>query len=59
VGSPGWTRAHPRCATVNVERHEVGSVVCVRDTDMKQAWFLATKSTDETARDLIRFYGVR
>jgi hypothetical protein len=34
-------------------------VVCVRDTDMKQAWFLATKSTDETARDLIRFYGVR
>jgi hypothetical protein len=31
----------------------------VREKDMKQAWCLATNSTDETAKDLIRFYGAR
>jgi hypothetical protein len=34
-------------------------VVCVRETDMKQAWCLATNSTDETAKDLTWFYGSR
>src|SRR5271167_4216819 len=48
-----------RGAKVTAERYEVGTVVCVRDTDMKQAWCLATNSTDETARDLTRFYGSR
>jgi len=48
-----------RCAKVTAERHQVGTVVCVRDTDMKQAWCLATNSTDETAKDLMRFYGAR
>jgi hypothetical protein len=44
---------------VTAERHEVGTVVCVRETDMKQSWCLAASSTDETARDLTWFYGSR
>jgi hypothetical protein len=48
-----------RGATVTAERYEVGTVVCVRETDMKQAWCLAASSTDETARDLTWFYGSR
>ena len=58
VGASGRARTL-RCAKVTAERHEVGTVVCVRDTDMKQAWCLATNSTDETAKDLMRFYGAR
>jgi hypothetical protein len=38
---------------VTAERYEVDTVVCVRETDMKQSWCLAASSTDETARDLI------
>ena len=34
-------------------------MVCVRETDRKQAWCLAASSTDETAKDLTRFYGSR
>ena len=48
-----------RGAKVTAEHCEVGTVVCVRDTDMKQAWCLATNSTDETAKDLTRYYGSR
>jgi hypothetical protein len=53
-----WVRTL-RGATVTAERYEVGTVVCVRETDMKQAWCLAASSTDETARDLTWFYGSR
>jgi hypothetical protein len=56
---PGGRARTLRCAKVTAERHEVGSVVCVREKDMKQAWCLATNSTDETAKDLMRFYGAR
>src|SRR5919199_489535 len=59
-----WVRSDGRArtlrgATVTAERHEVGTVVCVRETDMKQAWCLAASSTDETAKDLTWFYGSR
>jgi hypothetical protein len=56
---PGGRARTLRCAKVTAERYEVGTVVCVRDKDMKQAWCLATNSTDETAKDLTRFYGAR
>jgi len=58
VGTTGRARIL-RCAKVTAERHEVGTVVCVREKDMKPAWCLATNSTDETAKDLTRFYGAR
>ena len=56
---PGGRARILRCAKVTAERHEVGTVVCVRDTEMKQAWCLAASSSDETAKDLTRFYGSR
>ena len=59
-----WVRSDGRArtlrgATVTAERQEVGTVVCVRETDMKQAWCLAASSTDETAKHLTWFYGSR
>ena len=48
-----------RCAKVTAEGYEVGTVVCVQDTEMKQAWCLAAGSTGETAKDLTRYYGSR
>ena len=59
-----WVRPDGRArtlrgATVTAERHEGGTVVCVRETDMKQSWCLAASSTDETAKDLTWFYGSR
>ena len=59
-----WVRPDGRArtlrgATVTAERYEVGTVVCVREKDMKQAWCLAASSPDETARDLTWFYGSR
>ena len=56
---PGGRARTLRCAKVTAECYEVGTVVCLRDKDMKQAWCLATNSTDETAKDLTRFYGAR
>jgi hypothetical protein len=37
----------------------VGTVVCVQDKDMKQAWCLAASSPDATARTLMNLYGKR
>ena len=74
-----WVRPDGRArtlrgATVTAERYEVGTVVCVREPDMKQSGTaspsfppggrlrrrcLAASSTDETARDLTWFYGSR
>ena len=56
---PGGGARILRCAKVTAEHYEVGTVVCVRDKDMKQAWCLATNSTDETAKDLTWYYGSR
>ena len=58
VGSGGRAKVL-RGAQVTAERHEVGTVLCVRDKDMKQAWCLATSRAKATANDLKRLYGKR
>jgi hypothetical protein len=59
-----WVRAGGRArvlrgAEVTADRYPVGTVVCVQDPDMKQAWCLAASSTDATAKHLIGYYGRR
>jgi hypothetical protein len=44
---------------VTADRYPVGTVVCVRDPEMKQAWCLAASSTEATAKDLTVYYGSR
>jgi Transposase DDE domain len=56
---PGGRATVLRGALVTAERYQVGSVVCVRDKDMKQAWCLATSYTDATASTLKSLYGKR
>ena len=56
---PGGRARTLRGAKVTADRYGVGTVVCVRDKDMKQAWRLAASSSDETAKDLTRYYGSR
>jgi Transposase DDE domain len=58
VGAGGRARVL-RGATVTAERHEVGTVVCVRAKDMKQPWCLAASGTDEPARALTNLYAKR
>jgi hypothetical protein len=48
-----------RGAEVTADRYRVGTVVCVQDPKMKQAWCLAASSTDATAKQLTRLYGRR
>ena len=47
---PGGRARVLRGALVTAERYQVGTVLCVQDKEMKQAWCLATSSTDATAR---------
>ena len=59
-----WVRAGGgarvlRGALVTADRYPVGTVVCVQDKAMKQAWCLAASSTDATARQLTGYYGRR
>ena len=59
-----WVRSGGRArvlrgAAVTADRYPVGTVVCVQDPDMKQAWCLAASSTDATAKHLIGYYGRR
>jgi hypothetical protein len=56
---PGGRASVLRGAVVTAERYQVGTVVCVRDKDMKQAWCLATNLTDATAGFLKELYGRR
>jgi hypothetical protein len=56
---PGGRASVLRGALVTAERYQVGTVVCVRDKDMKQAWCLATNLTDATASFLKELYGRR
>jgi len=56
---PGGRAALLRGALVTAERSQVGSVLCVRDKDMKQAWCLATNLTEVTASFLKGLYGKR
>jgi hypothetical protein len=58
VGRGGRARVL-RDALVTAERYRVGSVLCVQDKAMKQAWCLATSSTDDTAKALMKLYGKR
>jgi hypothetical protein len=56
---PGGRARVLRGAAVTADRYPAGTVVCVQDPDMKQAWCLAASSTDATARHLIGYYGRR
>src|SRR5271165_471871 len=48
-----------RGTTVTADRYPVGTVVCVQDPDMEQAWCLAASSTDATVKHLTGYYGRR
>ena len=59
-----WVRSGGRArvlrgAEVTADRYKVGTVVCVQDPDMKQAWCLAASSADASARQLTGYYGRR
>jgi hypothetical protein len=56
---PGGRATLLRGASVTADRYQVGSVLCVRDKDMKQSWCLATNLTDATANFLKSLYGGR
>lgn len=56
---PGGRAAVLRGARVTADRYQVGTVVCVRDKDMKGAWCLATSYKDATAGFLKGLYGKR
>jgi hypothetical protein len=56
---PGGRAKVLRGAEVTAERYQVGTVLCVRDKDMKQAWCLATSRAEATANDLKGLYGKR
>ncbi len=54
---PGGRARVLRSAEVTADRYRVGTVICVQDPDMKQAWCLAASSTNATAKDLTGYYG--
>ena len=56
---PGGRAKVLRGAEVTADRYQVGTVLCVRDKDMKQAWCLATSRAEATASDLKGLYGKR
>ena len=56
---PGGRARVLRGAAVTADRYPVGTVICVQDPDMKQAWCLAASSTDATAKHLTGYYGRR
>jgi hypothetical protein len=56
---PGGRATVLRDAMVTADRYQVGTVLCVRDKAMKQAWCLATNLTDARASTLKSLYGRR
>lgn len=58
VGAGGRARIL-RNAAVTAERYQVGTVLCVQEKTMKQAWCLATNGTAATAKALMTLYGRR
>ena len=48
-----------RGAEVTADHYRVGTVVCVQDPDMKQAWCLAASSSNASAKELTGYYGRR
>ena len=60
----GWVGPRGRAcvlrgAMVTAERYQVGTVLCVQDKAMKQAWCLATSLTDAKASALKSLYAKR
>ncbi len=51
---PGGRARLLRGAMVTADRYQVGTVLCVQDRKMKQAWCLAASSTSATSRALMR-----
>src|SRR5664279_4675970 len=56
---PGGRATLLRGALVTADKYQLGTMLCVRDKDMKQAWCLATNLADVTASDLKSLYGKR
>jgi Transposase DDE domain len=56
---PGGGARVLRGAAVTADRYPVGTVVCVQDPAMKQAWCLAASHIDASAKQLTRYYGRR
>jgi len=56
---PGGRARVLRGAAVTADCYQVGTVLCVHDRAMKQAWCLATSTTDATAKALMSLYGKR
>jgi hypothetical protein len=56
---PGGRARLLRGALVTAERYQVGTVLCVQERAMKQAWCLASSSSDANARALMSLYGKR
>ena len=56
---PGGRAAVLRGAMVTADQYQVGTVLCVRDKEMKGAWCLATSYKDASARSLKGLYGKR
>jgi len=56
---PGGRAKVLRGARVTAERHELATVLCVREKDMKQDWCLASSRDDLSADDLKKLYGKR
>src|SRR5258708_39079357 len=55
-----WSeRAAFRGAMVIADRYQVGTMVCVRDKDMKGGWCLASNYLDAKASDVTKLYGER
>ncbi len=52
-------RTQRRRLAVTADRYRVGTVVCVQDPNMKQAWCLAAAGTDASAKQLTGLYGRR
>jgi hypothetical protein len=53
---PGGRARVLRDAFVKADRYHVGTVLCVQDKKMKQAWCLAASSTSATSRALMRYF---
>ena len=56
---PGGRATVLRGAMVTADEYQVGTVLCVRDKDMKGAWCLATSYKDASAGSLKGLYGKR
>jgi hypothetical protein len=56
---PGGRAAVLRGAMVTADQYQVGTVLCVRDKEMKGAWCLASSYKDATAGSLKDLYGKR